>query len=464
MKYQSTRGNAPELNFSDVLLAGLASDGGLYVPYHWPQFTHDHIRNFRSLSYHELAFEVMHPFVAGSISDNDLRELTARAYSRFTHQAIAPLKQMGHGLWFMELFHGPTFAFKDFAMQLLGELFAFELNRRNESVTIIGATSGDTGSAAIEAFQGKPNVTIFILHPHGRVSPVQRKQMTTVAADNVHNIALEGNFDDCQTLVKAMFTDQTFRRQHNLSAINSINWARVAAQTVYYFYAAAAVGAPDVKLSFAVPTGNFGNIYAGYIARKMGLPIERLIIGSNRNDILTRFCQTGEMRTEDVVPTLSPSMDIQISSNFERLLLELYEHDPGLLTPKMEMLKNDGGFTVEKERHNAFLQLFDAHRYDDDATRQWMQKLYQSTQEIIDPHSAIGLAAAIDSANNHPGGAATVCLGTAHPAKFSDAVNGALGIDAKQPEALAALEHKAERFEVLPNELSAVTGYINALS
>ncbi|MBF0374812.1 MAG: threonine synthase, partial [Alphaproteobacteria bacterium] len=327
MRYVSTRGHAPALAFDDVLLTGLARDGGLYVPETWPQFEPDAIRAMAGLSYEDLAVKVMLPFLGGTIPEDAFAELVSETCAAFGHEAVAPLRQLGRGDWLMELFHGPTLAFKDHALQLLGRLFDHVLCQRGQRVTIVGATSGDTGSAAIEACRDRASIDIVILHPKGRVSDVQRRQMTTVLSPNVHNVAIEGTFDDCQDLVKALFADLAFRDEMRLSAVNSINWARIMAQIVYYFAAATALGAPDRKLSFAVPTGNFGNVYAGYAARAMGLPIERFVVGSNSNDILTRFFESGAMTMGGVVPTLSPSMDIQVSSNFERLLFDLVGRD-----------------------------------------------------------------------------------------------------------------------------------------
>ena len=347
MHYISTRGTAPKLNFEEVTLAGLAVDGGLYVPETWPRLDHDAIRNLRGLSYPRLAEKILGQFCENCVDEGDLSQLLGKAYSGFDHAAIAPLKQIDSELYVMELFHGPTLAFKDFALQFLGHLFNYFLKKQNSTCTIVGATSGDTGSAAIEAVRGLEAVTLYMLHPDGRVSDVQRKQMTTVLDKNIHNLAINGTFDDCQNLVKAMFNDSEFRTQHSLSAVNSINWARIAAQVVYYFRAALELGAPDRRVNFSVPTGNFGNVFAGYVAQQMGLPINKLIIGSNSNDILTRFFENGHMEQRGVNPTLSPSMDIQISSNFERFLFELFERDDSKVRDLMLKFAKDGEFQIE---------------------------------------------------------------------------------------------------------------------
>jgi threonine synthase len=346
MQFVSTRGEAPVLGFSDVMLQGLARDGGLYVPAEWPRFSPEEIRALRGLSYPEAAFVVMRPFVGGEISDEDLKSIIDESYGTFRHTATCPLVQTGPAEFVLELFHGPTLAFKDVAMQFLARVMDHVLEKRGERVTIAGATSGDTGGAAIEAFAGAKRADVFILFPHGRVSPVQQRQMTTSKADNVHAIAIEGNFDDCQGLVKAMFNDHGFRDRIGLSGVNSINWARIMAQTVYYFTAAVSLGAPDRSVSFAVPTGNFGDIFAGYVAKRMGLPIDRLIIATNSNDILARTLATGSYETREVVPTMSPSMDIQVSSNFERLLFEAAGRDAAEVRACMESLKQSGSFSV----------------------------------------------------------------------------------------------------------------------
>ncbi len=454
MRYVSTRGAAPTLEFEDVLLAGLARDGGLYLPASWPRFGAADIRGLRGLDYAELAARIARPFVGGALSEDDLDALFAEAYAGFDHAAAAPLKQLDRGLWFLELFHGPTLAFKDFALQVLGRLFDHVLARRGQRLTIVGATSGDTGAAAIEACRDRPQIEIFILHPEGRVSEVQRRQMTTVTAENVHNIAIEGTFDDCQDLVKAMFNDARFRAELNLSAVNSINWARVMVQIAYYFAAAAALGAPERAVDFAVPTGNFGNVFAGYAARAMGLPIRRLWVGSNSNDILTRTFATGAMTISEVRPTLSPAMDIQVSSNFERLLFELYGRDGAKVAALLERFRRTGEAALDADVLEALRGVFAGHRLDDRETLAEMARLYRETGEMIDPHSAIGIA----TARALRGGAEppVIALGTAHPAKFPDAVEQACGVRPALPPRLADLYQREERCLVLPNDLGRV--------
>ncbi|MFN3077893.1 MAG: threonine synthase, partial [Alphaproteobacteria bacterium] len=376
MKYVSTRGKAPVLTFEDVLLTGLARDGGLYVPESWPTFEAEEIRDLRGLTYAEMAVAVMLPYVGAAVTESELADIVDASYAGFGHGAVAPLKQIGPDQWLLELFHGPTLAFKDYAMQFLGRMFEHVLTQRGERVVIVGATSGDTGSAAIEAFRGREAVDIFILHPKGRVSEVQRRQMTTVLADNVHNIAVEGTFDDCQDLVKALFNDLAFRDEMRLSAVNSINWARIMAQTVYYFWAAVSLGAPDRPVAFSVPTGNFGNVFAGYVAQAMGLPVDRFIIGSNSNDILTRFFESGAMAMAPVVPTLSPSMDIQVSSNFERLLFELYGRDGAEITRIMTEFRDTGQFTIDGSLLQEARELFRGFSRDDAETSATIAAMY----------------------------------------------------------------------------------------
>ena len=394
MKYISTRGEAPELAFDDVLLAGLANDGGLYVPAEWPQFGADELSAMAGLSYAEIAFRVVRPFVGGTIADADLQRMIADTYAGFGHSAVAPLKQIGDNDWLMELFHGPTLAFKDYALQFVGRMFDHVLERRGDRVTIVGATSGDTGSAAIEACRDRDNIDVFILFPEGRVSPVQQRQMTTVGSANVHAIAVKGTFDDCQDLVKAAFNDAQFRMAHNLSAVNSINWARVLVQVVYYFAAAVRLGAPLRPVSFAVPTGNFGNVLAGWVAWKCGLPVERLVVGTNRNDILFRFFETGEMAMEAVEPSLSPSMDIQVSSNFERLLFDMYGGDGRAVRQWLDDFRTHRTVRVDDARLADARKMFHAARLDDEGTRRVIREVFERTGELLDPHSAIGVDAA----------------------------------------------------------------------
>ncbi len=458
MQYVSTRGQAPALSFEDVLLTGLAPDGGLYVPEAWPALSPEAIRALRGLDFPSLAVAIMRPFVGETFPGETLDHLVHGAYRRFDHRAVAPLKMVGPNQWLMELFHGPTLAFKDYALQVVGEMFDHVLARRGSRLTILGATSGDTGSAAIEACRDRENVDIFILHPKDRVSEVQRRQMTTVDAPNVFNIAIEGNFDDCQDLVKAAFADETFRAEQQLSAVNSINWARIMAQIVYYIHAGLAVGAPDRPVAFAVPTGNFGNVYAGNAARAMGLPVTQLVVGSNSNDILTRFFATGEMSLAPVVSTLSPSMDIQVSSNFERLLFELYDRDGAVVRDLLGRLRQEGRFQVAEERWRQACQLFDGLRQDDEQTRLTIAETLAETGELIDPHSAIGVAAGRQRARRRD--VPMVALATAHPAKFPDAVESATGRRPALPSRLQAIMTAPEHYAVLPAEADAVKQYV----
>ncbi len=442
------------------MLAGLASDGGLYVPESWPQFSPDDFSAMAGLPYDALAARVMAPFVGDAIPAKDFGSLVADAYAGFGHRAVAPLKQLDANVWLMELFHGPTLAFKDCALQVLGRLFDYFLDRRGERVTIVGATSGDTGSAAIEACRDRDTIDIFILHPKGRVSEVQRRQMTTVFSPNVHNIAVDGTFDDCQDLVKAMFNDAPFRESCRLGAVNSINWARIMAQVAYYVAAAVALGAARTGIAFSVPTGNFGNVFAGYVARRMGLPVTQLIVGSNRNDILTRFFDTGAMVTRDVEPSLSPSMDIQVSSNFERLLFDLYERDGAAVAESMRSFRDSGRLEIGDNRMATARGLFDAGRLDDDATLRAISGIYDDTGELLDPHSAVGVE--IGRARRRDPSVPLVSMATAHPAKFPDAVERATGIRPHLPSALADLLEREERYESLPNDLGAVQDFVLA--
>lgn len=458
MKYISTRGNAPALNFEDVTLTGLAEDGGLYVPEVWPEFSSQELREMRGLSYRELAAEVLLPFVGDSLTRAELTGLINNAYDSFEHSAIAPIKQLDDNLLFMELFHGPTLAFKDFALQFLGKLFDFLLTRRGERCTIVGATSGDTGSAAIEAVRGLPAVELFMLHPNGRVSDVQRKQMTSVQDANIHNIALNGHFDDCQNQVKAMFNDLDFRREMRLSAVNSINWARIAAQVVYYFRAGLLLGAPDREVSFSVPTGNFGNIFAAFVAHKMGLPVRQFMVGSNRNDILTRFFERGEMTQKGVEASLSPSMDIQISSNFERFLFEMSGRDSALINRLMDEFSQTGEFAVSPELFQTMSAHFSAHQLSDAQTQADIKAEFARTGEIIDPHSIIGISAA--RALNQDPAVPVVAMGTAHPAKFGDAVEAVIGQKVPFPARLEKVMDAEEKVTVLDNDLAGLQAFI----
>jgi threonine synthase len=458
LRYVSTRGRAPTLGFDDVLLAGLATDGGLYVPETWPQFSANDIAALSGLDYVSVATKIIAPYVAGSVLEKDLAGLLTKAYSTFTHTAVAPLKQLAANDWVVELFHGPTLAFKDYALQVIGHMFERVIAARKTRMTIVGATSGDTGSAAIEACRGRANIDVFILHPAGRTSHVQRRQMTTVDAPNVHNIAIQGTFDDCQDLVKAMFADADMRAELNLSAVNSINWARIMGQIVYYFWSAVQVGAPHRPVAFAVPTGNFGNVFAGYSAAKMGLPIAKLIVGSNRNDILTRYFETGSMTTEGVNPSLSPSMDIQVSSNFERLLFEAYGRDGAAVTRLMDQLKQSGNYTVDAAAHKAITSQFVGRRLDDAGTKRTMAEIYKTTGELIDPHSAVGIFAGRDVGLDPS--IPRLALATAHPAKFPDAVVAATGIHPPLPPHMVDLFERKERFTTLANDLDAVKKFV----
>jgi threonine synthase len=462
MRYISTRGQAPVRDFAGVLLAGLAEDGGLYVPETWPRLAPADLRALRGLPYPELAARVLQPFVGDAIPFGTLQSLCHDAYVGFGHPAVAPLIQLETNLFAQELFHGPTLSFKDMALQLIGRLFDHVLATRDARVTIVGATSGDTGSAAIEACVGRDRVDVVFLHPHERTSIVQRRQMTTVIAPNVANIALEGSFDDCQDLVKAMFADAPFRQEMHLSAMNSINWARIAAQIVYYVAAALALGAPDREVAFSVPTGNFGNVLAAWAARRMGLPIARLIIGSNRNDILVRFLESNDMSIATVEPSLSPSMDIQVSSNFERLLFELLDRDPAATAATMTEFRRTGRMAVPDAAWRRCRTVFHGFRLDDAGTEQEIARLHEVSGYLADPHTAIGIAAA--RAHRPAPGIVTVAEATAHPAKFPDAIERAVGIRPKLPPRLADLFEREERFVVLPNDLAAVETQVRSLA
>jgi len=458
MRYISTRGQAPTLDFAGVLLAGLADDGGLYIPESWPSFSPAEFRAMRGLSYPALAARIMRPFVGDGIP---LEPMARAAYAGFTNPAIVPLVQLDTGVFVQELFHGPTLAFKDMAMQMLGRLFDHVLEQRGERVTIVGATSGDTGSAAIEAFAGRSRADIVILHPHTRTSEVQRRQMTTVAADNVANVAVEGSFDDCQDLVKAMFADAPFRIDMHLSAVNSINWARIAAQVPYYVAAALALGAPDREVAFAVPTGNFGNVLAAFVAKKMGLPIAKLVIGSNRNNILSRFLASNDMSIVPVEPSLSPSMDIQVSSNFERLLFELLGRDGAATASCIAAFRTTGKMPVPDAAWRAATNLLTGFTLDDAGTLTEIRKVYAEAGYLADPHTAVGIAAA----RAHPApGVPMIVAGTAHPAKFPDAIEAAIGIRPPLPRHLADLYDRDETYTVLPNDLAAIQAQVRAVA
>ena len=455
MRYISTRGQAPVLTFGDAMMTGLARDGGLYVPESVPVLTHAEIAALAGLSYEETAFRVMRPYLGDTFGDDEFRGLLTAAYAGFGHAARAPMVQLGPNHFLLELFHGPTLAFKDFAMQLIGQMMQAALAKTGERITIVGATSGDTGSAAMEAFRGLANVDLFILYPHGRVSDVQRRQMTTPSEANVHALAMDGDFDDAQARVKDMFNDFDFRDGVRLAGVNSINWARVLAQVVYYFYAAVALGAPQRAVSFTVPTGNFGDIFAGYIARKMGLPIEQLIIATNQNDILDRALKTGDYMTDGVKPSISPSMDIQVSSNFERALFDAYGRDGAAIAALMAELKT-GGFHISQGALHSLRDTFASGRCSEDETSATIAQTYASTGEILCPHSAVGVKVAGD----HLGPTPMITLATAHPAKFPDAVQAAMGIRPELPPRMADLFDRPERMTRVPNDLAALQALI----
>jgi threonine synthase len=452
MRYVSTRGTAPVLSFEEAMLTGLARDGGLYLPERIPQMSAAEIRALEGVSYEEAAFRVMRPYIGDAFTDDEFRGIIARAYAGFGHAARAPLKQLDSGHFLLELFHGPTLAFKDFAMQLIGQLFEASLKRSGRRVCIVGATSGDTGSAAIEAFRGLEAVDVFILYPHGRVSEVQRRQMTTPGEANVHALAIDGHFDDAQARVKDMFNDFAFRDAVGLAGVNSINWARVLAQVVYYFTSAVSLGAPDRKVSFTVPTGNFGDVFAGHIARAMGLPIERLVVATNRNDILHRCLSTGEYRPDGVAPTISPSMDIQVSSNFERALYYAYGQDGRAVAQVMDELKA-GGFSVSQGALESLREVFDSGRADEDETRAAIRATWERSGELLCPHSAVGVHVA--EAQRAPG-VPMITLATAHPAKFPAAVEEASGIHPPLPGRMADLYDRPERLTRVGNDLAAI--------
>ena len=454
MKYVSTRGAAPVLGFADVVLAGLANDGGLYVPETWPT-----LGPVTSGSYAELAASVFVPYVGADIDNATMQRLCDTAYSTFRHPHVVPIVPLESGHHLMELFHGPTLAFKDVALQLLGQLFDHILTQRKEKVTIVGATSGDTGSAAIDGVKNCANINIIILYPHGRVSDVQRKQMTTVDSPNVRTVAIDGTFDDCQDLVKAMFNDEKFRDANQLSAVNSINWVRVMAQVVYYITALEKLGRSAV---FSVPTGNFGNVLAGWIAKQMGAPIDGFVVASNKNDILTRFFESKKMTSNEVVPTLSPSMDIQVSSNFERLIFEMNNRD-GIATAKQLVeFRSTGELNVAAGSYQKWISgVFVGRRCDDEDTLATMRDVYKKSGMLIDPHTAVGLSAARQSAGvDYPKEVPMITLATAHPAKFPDAVRRATGETPKLPEHLADLMSRPERSVSLPNDLKAVQAFV----
>ena len=456
MKYISTRGTAPVLNFEEAMLSGLARDGGLYVPETIPQMTRTEITALEGLPYEAIAYKVMRPFVGDVFTDDEFEVIIARAYGGFCHAARAPLKQLDQGHFLLELFHGPTLAFKDFAMQLIGQMFQTALGRKGERVTIVGATSGDTGSAAIEAFRGLDNVDVFILYPHGRISEVQRCQMTTPSESNVHALAMDGDFDDCQARLKDMFNDFEFRDGVRLAGVNSINWGRVLAQVVYYFSAAVSLGAPHRPISFTVPTGNFGDIFAGYIAKQMGLPIDKLVVATNQNDILHR-CLSGQgYHKGATVPSISPSMDIQVSSNFERALFDAYDREGPAIVQLMEELK-EGGFEVSQGAMQVLQSHYSSGRASEEETSATIAATLKSSGELLCPHSAVGVKVAEEQRVR---GVPMVTLATAHPAKFPDAVEAASGIHPPLPARMADLYEREERVSRVPNDLAALKEHI----
>jgi len=456
MRYVSTRGVAPVLEFGEALLAGLATDGGLYVPESWPQ-----LADGGHGDYLETAVEVMTPFVGDSVDQDSFAAMVADSYRSFDAEEVTPLVDLGDGLHLLELFHGPTLAFKDVALQLLGRLFDHELDRRDERVTIVGATSGDTGSAAIEACRDRNNLDIVVLHPADRVSEVQRRQMTTVNSPNVHNVAVDGTFDDCQDLVKAMFADAGFRRRLRLAAVNSINWARIMAQVVYYVVAAERLGGRRSPIAFAVPTGNFGNVYAGHVARRCGLVVPRLVVASNTNDILTRFFTDGSLTVAEVVPTLSPSMDIQVSSNLERLLFELSDRDGPAVAALLERFRSEGTAALDPGLHASLGNAWSGYRFDDEEVLRCIADEADRSGTVLDPHTAVGvLAARAHQEAGYDVGVKMVALATAHPSKFPDAIEQATGVRPPLPDHLSDLFDRPEQLVRLPNDLEAVEAFV----
>jgi len=457
MKYISTRGQAPELGFCDAVMTGLAEDGGLYLPKTWPRLEKQQIGDFANKSYAHTAFEIIAPFVDGEIEEPVLREMIEQAYALFPHPSVAPIIELEPGHFILELFHGPTLAFKDIAMQLLARIVDHILAQRGQKATIVGATSGDTGSAAIEAFRNRKNIDIFILHPHGRVSDVQRRQMTTILDENVYNIALDGSFDDCQKLVKDMFLNVEFKKSVSLTGVNSINWGRIVAQIVYYFTSAVAVGAPHRPVDFTVPTGNFGDIFAGYAAKQMGLNINKLVIATNSNDILHRALSSGTYQTSGVQPTQSPSMDIQISSNFERLLFEAGNKNSNEIRAKMNSLSQSGAFTLDEETLTNIVKSFAVGTSSEKETALAIKSTYEQSGYLLDPHSAVGVHVARQKMGaNCP----MITLATAHPAKFPDAVKAASSFFPSLPPMLSDIHDRSEKCERLANDPQIIQEYI----
>jgi len=458
MKYISTRGQSPALTFEQAMLSGLARDGGLYVPETWPTLSVDQIAGFAGKSYEDVAFEVMKPFIGDTFTDIEFLEIIHKAYGSFAHTAKCPLVQLDENHFLLELFHGPTLAFKDVAMQLIGQMFAHALKRRGERVTIVGATSGDTGSAAIEAFRGLDAVDVFIMFPDGRVSDVQRRQMTTPDDTNIHALAVDGDFDDCQALLKDMFNDFDFRDDVKLAGVNSINWARVMAQVVYFFTSAVSLGAPHRKISFTIPTGNFGDIFAGYVAKRMGLPIDRLVIATNQNDILHRTLQSGDYKKMGVKSSISPSMDIEISSNFERLLFDLYDREGNAVIQLMDALKEDGSFALSQGAIQKLHDEFDSGRCSEAETSAQIKRSYEDTGEVLCPHTAVAVNVANSIVRDET--VPMITLATAHPAKFPAAVEAACGVHPALPERMDDLFARDERMIKVDNNLGAIEALI----
>ena len=459
MYYHSTRGLAPHLTFSAAMLSGLARDGGLYVPHAIPTLSHATIAGFAGQSYNAVTEAVLTPYLVGDSFRSKLPALIAKAYQTFRHSAMVPLVELERNLFLAELFHGPTLAFKDLAMQLLGQMMNALLEERGQRATILGATSGDTGAAAVSAFANLPAIDLFILYPNGRISEVQRRQMTTSGAGNVHCLAVDGTFDDCQALVKTLFNDMAFRDETHLSGINSINWARVAAQMVYFFTTSVSLGAPYRPVSFSVPTGNFGNILAGYYAKKMGLSIETLMIASNSNDILPRVLESGQYKPQGVVPTQSPSMDIQISSNFERLLFDVFGQDGTKLRGTMNNFAQSGELVLETDALATIHQNFAACRVSEDDTTTTMREVYQGSGYVLDPHSAIGVYAARRQLAKNPQ-TPVIALATAHPAKFPDAVKAATGVCPALPTFMGDLYERLENTTPMSNNAQKLANFI----
>lgn len=462
INYLSTRGGESSLQYEDVLLSGLARDGGLFMPEEWPNFSHSELNEMKKLSYSELAATIMTPFIQPSLNYNEVLKICNEIYSKFTNDEVAPLKKMEDNLFVLELFHGPTLAFKDYAMQFLSKAFNVALTKNKKRAVILGATSGDTGSAALEAFKGKDNVDIFILFPDGKVSPVQQKQMTWINDSGAHALSVKTDFDGCQQIVKDCFEDLKFKDQISLSAINSINWVRLLPQIVYYFYSALKVGAPDKEVAFSVPTGNFGNILAGWMAKKIGLPISNLICGSNQNDILTRFFNTGVMERKNVKPSFSPSMDIQVSSNFERLLFEILDRDPIKVKQEMYNFKKNGIFSIPKEIMLKVNNLFSSYTISNNETLDIIKNTFEDYNYILDPHSAIGFGSArkaLDEkiiSSNTP----IISLACAHPSKFPDIIKKAINIEPQLPDHLKELMVSKEYFKVIDDDTNFIKNYL----